>query len=70
MGNHKLAYWLKAEGDVRAENRGGKFMGGVIVFIAGIGMVALAVILFAACIAYRKTEGKKIREELQHEYEP
>lgn len=44
-------------------------MSGIIVFIAGIGMIALAVILFAAAIVYRKTAGMRIREELKHEYE-
>ena len=44
-------------------------MSGIIVFIAGIGMIALAVILFAAGIIYRKTAGKRVREELKHEYE-
>lgn len=44
-------------------------MSGTIVFIAGITMIALAVILFAADIIYRRTAGRKIREELKSEYE-
>lgn len=44
-------------------------MSGIIVFIAGIGMIAFAVILFAVGIIYRKTSGKRIREEIKHEYE-
>lgn len=44
-------------------------MSGIIVFISGISMIALAVILFAAGIIYRKTAGKRICEELKDEYE-
>ena len=44
-------------------------MSGVIVFMAGIGMIVLAVILFAASIVYRRTAGKRIGKELKQEYE-
>lgn len=44
-------------------------MSGVIVFMAGVGMIVIAVILFAAGIVYRKTAGKRIRKELKQEYE-
>ncbi len=44
-------------------------MSGMMILTAGIGMVALSVILFIGSIAYRQTAGKRIREELKREYE-
>lgn len=42
---------------------------GMMVFAAGIGMIALAVILLIVGVVYSRTAGKKIREELKGEYE-
>lgn len=42
---------------------------GMMVFAAGIGMIALAVILLIVGVVYSRTAGKKIREELKREYE-
>lgn len=36
---------------------------------AGSGMIVLAIALFLAGMIYRKTVGRKIREELKKEYE-
>lgn len=44
-------------------------MSGIIITKIGIGMIALAVILFIISIVYRNTAGKKIQEELGKEYE-
>ena len=44
-------------------------MSGIMIMAAGIGMAVLSVILFVVSIVYRKTAGKKIREELKREYE-
>ena len=44
-------------------------MSGIISTKIGIGMIALAVILFIISIVYRNTAGKKIQEELGKEYE-
>ncbi|MCM1124343.1 MAG: hypothetical protein NC416_17325 [Eubacterium sp.] len=44
-------------------------MSGIIVLTVGMIMIALAVILFAAGIIYRRTAGRKIREELKREYD-
>ena len=44
-------------------------MSGIMIMMAGIGMAVLSVILFVVSIVYRKTAGKKIREELKREYE-
>jgi hypothetical protein len=44
-------------------------MSGIIISEIGIGMIALAVILFIISIVYRNTAGKKIQEELGKEYE-
>lgn len=44
-------------------------MNGIVLTGIGIGMVALAVILFIISIVYRNTAGKKIQEELGKEYE-
>lgn len=44
-------------------------MSGIMIMMAGIGMAVLSVVLFVVSIVYRKTAGKKIREELKREYE-
>lgn len=44
-------------------------MNGIMLTGIGIGMIVLAVLLFIAAIVYRKTTGKRIREELGKEYE-
>ena len=44
-------------------------MSGIIITGVGVGMIALAVILFIISIVYRNTAGKKIRNELGKEYE-
>lgn len=44
-------------------------MSGVIIVAAGIGMMVLSVALLIASIVYRRTAGRKIREELKREYE-
>ena len=44
-------------------------MGGIMVLFGGIGMVVLSVILLIVSVAYRKTAGRKIRDELMREYE-
>lgn len=44
-------------------------MNGAIIAGIGIGMLVLAVTLFIVSAVYRKTTGKKIREELKSEYE-
>ncbi len=44
-------------------------MSGVMILAAGIGMVVLSVFLFAASLVYRRTAGRKIREELMRDYE-
>ena len=44
-------------------------MSGIIISEIGIGMIALAVILFIISIVYRNTAGKKIQEEQGKEYE-
>lgn len=43
-------------------------MNGIIILVTGIGMIMLAAILFVMSIAYRKTAGRRIREELEKEY--
>lgn len=43
-------------------------LGGEIILGIGIGMIVLAVGLFLIGTVYRKTAGKKIREELEREY--
>lgn len=43
-------------------------MGGIVITGIGIGMIVLAVILFIASVVYRKTTGRRIREELGREY--
>lgn len=43
-------------------------MSGIIITGIGIGMIALAIVLFIASIVYRNTAGKRIREELGKEY--
>ncbi len=45
------------------------FMSGTIILGIGIGLVVLSVIVFVVSIIYRKTAGKRIREELKKEYE-
>lgn len=44
-------------------------MSGSIILGVGIGLIALAAVLFIVSIVYRKTAGKKIRDELRDEYE-
>lgn len=44
-------------------------MNGIMITGIGIGMVILAIILLIAAVVYRKTAGKRIREELGREYE-
>lgn len=44
-------------------------MSGIMIMMAGIGMAVLSAVLFVVSIVYRKTAGKKIREELKREYE-
>lgn len=43
-------------------------MGGTVILAIGIGFIVLAVILLIVSIVYRRTAGKKIREELKKEY--
>ncbi len=43
-------------------------MSGMMIVAAGIGMTVFSVILFAVSIVYRKTAGRRIREELMREY--
>lgn len=56
-----LLYW-------DCSNIGGKCMSGIIIMGVGIGMIVFAIILFIVSVAYRKTAGKRIREELGKEY--
>lgn len=42
---------------------------GIIIFSIGIGMILFAVLLFVTSMIYQKTAGRKIREELNKEYE-
>lgn len=44
-------------------------MRGSVILGAGIVLIALAAILFIISIVYRKTAGRKIRDELRDEYE-
>lgn len=44
-------------------------MNGIMIILAGIGLIGFSIILFVISIVYRKTAGKKIREELMKEYE-
>lgn len=44
-------------------------MSGIMIMTVGIGMAVLSVILFLTSIVYRRTAGRKIREELKREYE-
>ncbi len=44
-------------------------MNGIMITGIGIGLVILAVVLLTAAVIYRKTAGKKMREELGREYE-
>lgn len=44
-------------------------MSGMLLIIIGIAIIVLAVILFVLSILYRKTAGKRIREELKKEYD-
>lgn len=44
-------------------------MSGMMILSIGIGMIVLAVILLIVSFVYRKTAGKRIREELKKEYE-
>lgn len=44
-------------------------MSGIIILGIGIGMIALAAILFVVSIVYRKTAGKRMKQELKKEYD-
>lgn len=44
-------------------------MSGIVILDVGICLTALAAVLFIVSIVYRKTAGKKIRDELRDEYE-
>lgn len=44
-------------------------MGGIVILGLGIGMIVLSAVLFVASVVYKKTAGKRIREELKREYE-
>lgn len=44
-------------------------MSGIVVLGLGIGIIVLSVVLFAASVVYKKTAGRRIREELKKEYE-
>ena len=44
-------------------------MSGIIITEIGIGMIVFSVILFTMSVVYRNTGGKKIRKELEKEYE-
>lgn len=41
---------------------------GMVILGIGIGMFALAAVLFLASFVYRRTAGRKIRDELGTEY--
>lgn len=43
-------------------------MTGIIIIMIGISTVMLSAILFIVSLVYRKTAGKRIREELVGEY--
>ena len=47
----------------------GLVMSGTVIVGVGIGMIVLSVVLSIASIMYRKTSGKRIKQELQNEYE-
>lgn len=44
-------------------------MNGMMTIVAGISLVVFSMLLFVVSIVYRKTAGRKIREELMREYE-
>lgn len=44
-------------------------MDGMIILGIGVGLIALAVVLFTVSMVYRKTAGKRIKRELDKEYE-
>lgn len=44
-------------------------MSGSVILGVGIALIVLAAILFVMSIVYRKTAGRKIRDELRDEYE-
>ena len=48
---------------------GGVKVSGTIILAAGVGMIVLAVGMLVASVIYRKTAGKRIRDELKREYE-
>ncbi len=47
----------------------GDFMSGAVILGIGIGLIALAVVIFVISIICRKTAEKRVREELKREYE-
>ena len=46
-----------------------RMLRGIIIISIRIGMILFAVLLFIAGMIYQKTAGRKIREELNKEYE-
>lgn len=44
-------------------------LSGIVILGIGIGMILFSVFLFITSMIYQKTAGKKIREELDKEYE-
>ena len=44
-------------------------MSGTVIVGVGIVMIVLSVVLSITSIVYRKTSGKRIKQELQNEYE-
>lgn len=51
------------------QQRGERKVSGNIILMAGAGMIVLALVLFTVSLVYRKTAGKRIRDELKNEYE-
>lgn len=47
----------------------GMVMSGTVIVGVGIVMIVLSVVLSITSIVYRKTSGKRIKQELQNEYE-
>ncbi len=44
-------------------------MSGAVIFGPGCGMIILSVVLLAVNVVYQKTAGKRIRKELEREYD-
>lgn len=42
---------------------------GTGIIIVGIGSIMISILLFIVSLIYRKTVGKKIKEELEREYD-